>query len=276
MGRRNSSNVMRKGRLVEKSERANIVWFAFPLIGYLLVFFLVWLGASLISNNIIIGAVGALLICAAFYFVTDFLEKAKTEDKSQIPFWIIFALLGIISSCIGYHYLHIFHNSDSSFMATERKKIEAKVSLFNSYENFTNGFSTLGNCNMQPLSMVEDMVKTERIYYNSKLANLNNPFKYLVSIGKSSNDKSYATLKSTMETSIQNYNLVNEGTCKYTQGLVGIKSSPAEINVANDIGDSMSNANWIWYLGLLIISSFLLLVPYFIAPSPVVILERRK
>lgn len=264
--------------LKESGKKSANTWFAFPLIGFILVFCLCLLGSSLLTNNIFIGFTLAAFFCVAIFFVVQYLENLKAEGSNQIPLWVAFVFLSIGATSVGYHYLHVFHSDKSEYLRNEKVILQKRITLVEEYINLNEGVLKLENCETSTMKEDRSNFEEELKYLNGKLNNLGDPFQFLRSLGLSGNEKKIGDLKKDIDLSISKYKKLNDGLCSNIKMSDDFQAHEESTNLtgSNTLSNSLANANWLWFLGLLLISSFLILTPYFIAENATDILKLRK
>ena len=264
--------------LIDSGEKSDSRWFAFPIIGFLLVLITCWIGGSLLMNNTFIGLFIALFFCICLFFISQYLEKSKVDGDNQILLWIAYVIVGLTATSVGYHYLHTFHSNKATFFSNQEAVIKEKVDLMNDYMSLTRQVSALSQCESEVLTENAAILRKELDYYQTKSRNLRSPIQFLLNQGKTSQERSYSDIKGNIEASIDNYKMINSGSCANIQlppSIVSSEGTSSPIAGTNSISSSLANANWFWFLGLFLISSFLILIPFFIADGAIPILIRR-
>lgn len=278
MTRARRSRTRRKFKgLKESGEKSDTKWFAFPIIGYLMIFFLAWLGSALLFSGAFIGLGIAAIMTVSYFYITQFLEQARIDGGNQTLLWITFVVIALIFSSLGHHYLYVFHSDKSEYLNERKANIQEKIDLINEYEKLTKQLVELKTCDVSTFENDTPILHSELEYYRSNIENIGNPIDFLVNLNKSNSERTHQDIKSDIDASLEKYKSLNDGSCINVDLSVGDLSTQKDIHRTkrNSISNSLAQANWFLFLGLLIISSFLILVPYFIAESATDILKPR-
>ena len=263
--------------LKEKGKKAYPIWSAFSFIGYIMVFFTCLVGGTLLTNSLFFGGVIALFFFLCLFFISQFLETAREAGNSQVLLWIAYAFVSIMATTVGYHYLHNFHSEKATFMNSQEAVLKDKVNLLKDYSVLTTQMSKLDNCNTSTLREDAEILQDDLNYYVEKSSKLRNPFSFLFNVGNKSQEKSFEDIKRDITASINKYKRLNKGSCENIQLPASLSSESDESVISivegNTLSSSLADANWLLFLGLLLITSFLILAPYFIGDPAKTILK---
>ncbi len=272
--------------LKQKGKKASPEWLAFSYIGYLALFITAFFGATILTSNTILSLFGSGLLLVALFFVTHKLEEYKVtgeKTKERLVFGLFFAM-SLGATILSYHYLHTFYNEETSVIDGIQKKaanINSAVKQFDQAVQETKLAFEDSGAQRCPISIIEQglnslIVDSENI--DKDVGNLWNPFAVmnLTQLDEHFNKINYTEYLRRIQASISAYNDTAVPQCQIVKEIKIKHKGTESLVFDNSLSSTLKKANWGWLLGLFIVTSILMLIPYFIAAGAVVILKRRK
>ena len=242
--------------------------YIFSFLGIILLFFLSMLGLSLWFGNVLIGAVGSIVIAVILYLLVRRLELIKVGqvDSSPAVVWVGLILSMLLAITTSYHYLHNYmadtnnltELSSDSFIGMKAKELRATSDLYNSYAG---QLKEMKSCENGILDIESAIVEAQnnKSSYQILAANIKNPLK-IMEMSK--------PLGSTFDLHKR------EITAGFTTETIGECNSPLPVlnkfdfdKGYQDYGPmaSLTNMNPIVFFPLLLLIPVMLLLPYLMA-----------
>lgn len=269
--------------LKEEGKKSSDYWGVFSIVGYLLILAFTYFGITIWTCNIFIGIGAAILAVVSLFFITYFMENAKVNGNSSmlLLLWILFILTSLAASVFSYHYLHSFYNQKYSVIKVKRENIENIQALYVRYEAEINACQNTfaSQCNFQAIAADLATLQQQVMPVINSLPYISNPIypDNLTDLCGEVVGPDYAYYEKYISKSIDNFNSMPQKDCKI-KNFDYSKKYPVNnvVTVSNNPFTSLLNSNILWLLGFFVVTSLLILVPYFIADEAKTILRRRN